>query len=363
MIIINTRRCYSNCNDTFARKSVLPCNLRGQRRKMGTANYSVSDVIHGPSVATLVAVEMILAFISNLFVILVTFCDKKSFKVPSTMFLSSLALANLLNSCFFMPFTVVTAATGMWVFGKTEEEKESMCYLVGFIFAYTVGLSIHTLALISVDHCLYILKPLVYERYMKPWLAGLVIITIWIAAALLDITPFLGLGEYQLSVTTASCLPVWEGHKDYVIYFSVIGILPFSVISVSTVWTFVFVWKFIMKERKRATADTSEIENKLYRRRLKNLLGIYGALLVANLVSFTMYIIVSIVGFLIGYEKIPDQVYCASLILFLLSNIANPLIQIYFRRDLKDTIIININRIKKLLGFTDERRESTITFI
>jgi len=105
--------------------------------------FFVSEDIIGSLLAAVIGIEMILAMIANSFIILYTVSHVKVLKQPSTIFLSSLAVANLLMSCLFMPFTIITAAAGEWIFGKTEEEKETTCQVVGFVFAYTVGLQIN----------------------------------------------------------------------------------------------------------------------------------------------------------------------------------------------------------------------------
>ena len=61
----------------------------------------------------------------------------------------------------------LTAAVGEWIFGKTAREKQAVCEFVGFMFGLCVGYSTHTLALISFDRFLFIVKPLLYIKYMK----------------------------------------------------------------------------------------------------------------------------------------------------------------------------------------------------
>ena len=61
-------------------------------------------------------------------------------------------------------------------------------------------------------------------------------------------------------------------------------------------------------------------------------------LLIFSVVTFSPYIITSLVGLIVGLENVPSDIYTTALILFLLNNVTNSIIQSYFRRDLRDCI-------------------------
>ncbi len=91
-------------------------------------------------------------------------------------------------------------------------------------------------------------------------------------------------------------------------------------------------------------------EKSVYNIRIRNLIGIFGMLLIFNVVTFSPYIIASIIGLIVGFDKIPSSIYSSVLILFLLNNVTNSLIQSYFRRDLRKTIEKFSKTFKRLLG-------------
>ena len=74
----------------------------------------------------------------------------------------------------FMPFMVVASAAEEWIFGR------ALCQITAFIFAYTVGISIHTLAAISFDRFLSIVKPHHHKKYMTWKVALGIVIFIWV---------------------------------------------------------------------------------------------------------------------------------------------------------------------------------------
>lgn len=90
-------------------------------------------------------------------------------------------------------------------------------------------------------------------------------------------------------------------------------------------------------------------EKSVYSIRVRNLIGIFGMLLLFNVISFSPYIIARIIGLIVGLENIPPAVYAAALILFLLNNVTNSVIQSYFRRDLHEAITKYFHKVTYLV--------------
>ena len=111
-----------------------------------------------------------------------------------------------------------------------------------------------------------------------------------------------------------------------------------------TTWTYIFTRNFLKNDFKRREAILNDNKDRIHEKsvysiRVRNLIGIFGMLLLFNVISFSPYIIARIIGLVVGLENIPPAVYAAVLILFLLNNVTNSVIQSYFRRDLHDAII------------------------
>ena len=303
-----------------------------------TSDFTVSEAIVGPLLAVVVALEMGLALLANSFILVFTLGQPKTLGKPSTILLLNLALSNLIMSTVFMPFTVVTAGAGEWIFGANEAQKSIVCSSVAFVFSFAVSASVHTLSAISFDRFLFIVKPLRHRQIMRPWTALLIVLGIYVLAVLFNITPFVGLGEYAFSPPIASCIPVWAGNTDYVIYVTVESTIPLGIILVTSIWTFLFTQRFIKKsynrQRGSSIKDDDNVSKSVYNNRLRNLLGIFGMLMVANAISFLPFIVISIVGIAIGLSDIPDVLYAMMFTLCLLNNVTNPLIQFYFRKEL-----------------------------
>ena len=300
--------------------------------------------INGPVFAVAVGIELILAIIFNLFIVFYTLCHYKILKQPSMIFLTGLALVNLLMPTLFLPFTVIAAAAGEWIFGETDEQRDGVCQFVGFVFSVAVTLTFHMLALISVDRFILIIKPTFYQKYMKSYIALILVGIVWLLAILKNISPFLGLGRNDFAGFVGSCLPVWE-HTDYVVYYSILTLIPVLVIIVTTVWTFCFSCRFIRREQS-VTSTQTEIDSNVYARKMCNLIGLFGMLLIIMIASIIPFILAGVAIASVGIENIPGPVYASAFVIYFLSNIGYSVVQIYFRGDIRGAIWHGMRQLK-----------------
>ncbi len=151
-----------------------------------------------------------------------------------------------------------------------------------------------------------------------------------------------GVGDYDWSRRLGSCFAIFVGHRTYVLLQAIHALIPLSTIVITTIWTFVFTRGFLRKNLKRQRTMLSiegyQVQKNIYNIRVKNLIGIFGSLMLFNFISWMPYVIVSLIGLGIGLDKIPNQIYSAAFVIFLFTNVSNPIIQIYFRKDLVDIL-------------------------
>ena len=287
-------------------------------------NFTLSDEINGPLLAGALAVQMVGALIANTVVLIATICQWKSLKLPSTLFFTSLVIAHLVMAVLFMPFYMISAATGEWIFGRTTQQKIATCSFVGYILCYSVIVIYMMLAAISFDRFLFIVKPHRYKQFMRPKAAVALIISIWVVAALLNSTPFFGLGRFGYT-SYGCCVPEWENQSGYFIYIFLLSLMIVCVIIVTSVWTYCFTRKFIQEHSQ--LADSS-----VYVSRKRRLIGIFGAMFIAYVVCFAP-------GFIVGipsqFFDVKAEAYATALSLFMTVTIINPIIQSYFRPDVQ----------------------------
>ena len=287
-------------------------------------NYS-SNGVNGPAVAAILTIEMVSGLIANGFVLVITITQRKSWKESSTIFFTSLILAHLVMLLLYFPFFIISSAAGKWIFGNTLEEKAATCSFAAYTAWCTILVISMTLAAISFDQFLFIVKPNHHKTFMKPWVALCHTISIWLLAALLNSTPFYGLGEFAYR-SYGTCGPVWKGNIGYVSFMLTMFGLIVAIIIITSVWTLCFTHNFLTRQSEIAGSSTSSV----YVSKKERLFGIFGAMFMVYIICFSPGFIV---GFFTQFVDTPDEVVVAMIICFAAITVANPLVQSYFRID------------------------------
>ena len=317
------------------------------------SNFTIGDDINGPLLAAVVFFQIVASLIANSFVLIVTLYNIKVLKQSSNIFLTNLILGNLFLTIFYLPSIAVTAAAGEWVFGTTLEQKNGFCDFFGCIYLNNVFFLVFTLAIISVDRFLFIVKPLLHKRVMNTKVAIGIAIGTWIASGVLSL---LGFAQgYVFDSYLVSCLPNWnsgDGGFDFALlsFMSVIVIIVCVIIIViTTVWTFCFTKQFLHKLKRQATTTVvisagREDSTHVYNRRVFKLVGMFGSLLGLTVILYIPSTILFIVGIATGTDKIVS-VYTTGLgVFYCCGYIFHPLVQSYFRKEQQEFIIKMIKK-------------------
>ena len=292
-------------------------------------NFTTTGNVNGPALSAVLAVETVIAFIANTVVLSITLYQRKSWKQSSTIFFTSLILSHLVMVFLYLPLCVIAVAAEEWIFGSTFNQKIATCSFAAYVIWYCVLVIQMTLAIISFDRFLFIVKPHFHKRLMKPWTALAFTIAIWILAAILNSGPFVGLGEYEYDDTYGSCVPLWQGNEGYILFMLIISMISITIIVVTSIWTFCFTRKFI-NDQSQVSGDS------VYVSRKKRLFGIFGSMLLVYGICFLPSIVS---GGITTVVILPDPVYAVNLVTFQFITVASPLVQSYFRPDIKAAII------------------------
>ena len=297
-------------------------------------NFTLSEDINGPLLAAVIGIEMLAGLITNSFVLVLTLCYLKDWKQPSNIFLTNMLLNNLVIILLVMPFSIITAASSEWIFGSTMNQKESVCQFVGCVFAYSSFVATESLVLVSFDQFFYIVKALQYDKYMTVNKAVIIVAVSWILAAFLSILPLLGFGVYEFVQSFGTCIPGWQGQTGYSIYlFLVISILVGSII-VTTIWTLCFTRKYL---KDKATGPIlTQGSNHVYASQQRRIIGLFGMLILVHLLCYTPALIVVFIGL---FTIIPSEPYATVYVLYLLLTSLIPLVQLFFRRDIREAVV------------------------
>ena len=299
-------------------------------------NFTLSEDINGPVLSAFYALVMVTGFVANLFVIIVTFCHPKSLKKPSTIFLTSLLLADLVLVVFVMPFSVISTASGEWIFGQSTEQKCGVCQFSGFMLWYGALLVTATLAIVSFDRFLSIVKPFIHKQYMKPHTAVIIIVIAWIICAVLNTTPLYGFGKFAYVSGHGACVPVWGTRQRLFLAFTlIIFLILIGTIVVTSVWVCCFTRRFLKQKQQRTQSC-----NNIYVNNNRRVIGIFGSLLLVCVLCFSPGVLTAAIHL---FTYVP---FTSAITIFCLYSItvANPLVQSFFRPDVRDTVKYMFNK-------------------
>ena len=297
-------------------------------------NFTLDEDIIGPLLAAVVGIEMVAGLITNSFVLILTLCLIKDWKQPSIIFLTNMLLNNLVITLLVMPFSIITAASGEWIFGSTVNQKESVCQFAACLFSYSFFTAIESLVLVSFDRFFFIVKALQYKKYMTANKAVIIVAVSWILAAFFSILPLLGFGANGFIPSCGLCATVWEGQIGYSIFFFVISLIFVGSIIVTSIWTLCFTRKYLTNTATGPIPTDTQGSN-VYAPQQRKIIKLFGMLILVHLLCYAPGLIVIFISL---FTPLPAVPYAIIFVSYLLLTSLIPLVQSFFRRDIKETI-------------------------
>ena len=314
-------------------------------------NFTLSEDINGPLLATAIGIEMVTGFVTNSFVLILTLCYLKAWKQPSTIFLTNMLLTNLITVLLVMPFSVITCATGEWIFGNTIDQKVAVCKFSAYISSYSVVAITLSLVLLSFDRFFFIVKALQYEKYMTVNKAVIIVAASWILVAIMVSPPLYGFGNFEFSSSYGICISGFENEVAFSIYtFIVCSCFVMSIVVTST-WTFCYIRKYLKKRNKRKLRESVYISQK------RKLIGLFGTLIIIHIICYSLAITAAAIG---SVTNLPFGLYATVFFMLMLITTLSPLAQAYFRTDVRYFVyskLIQIGIIKPHKNTSRQKRK------
>ena len=322
-----------------------------------TTHWQIAADLQGASVALAVVyiIFFLIAFPWNLFIVITYIVKYKLLKQPGNLFLFNLALADMLVSVTVLMFSFVAQAGKEFVLGFTDVVRCGVCEFSGFSLMFLVFLSFHLLAALSIDRFIHLAFPLRYKNLMSFGRAIVVLVIVWIVSLIVGLLPFVGFGQYEFNRQYGSCLPRFSGRNItsgllnfyYVIFCVLEALIPIIIIVVTNVFTYRLVAKFLRRNIRRrrtfrnpeAQASNTE-EERTHKKQQTQLVRVFGALCIANCVSWTpvIAVVLSIAAFgaiTMSVEDVPNAVYVFGWICYLFNPVVHPIIESFFVKDLR----------------------------
>lgn len=310
-----------------------------------------------PYAAAAIFIFFGISFLWNLFIIITYLVKFRLLKEPANIFLFTLAIYDLIASVVMTLFSFLIQATQEYIFGNDDVTRCLTCDMVGFFFVFVVSGSLHLLTALSIDRFIHLWRPLRYKKIMNHWKALIVVLLVTVlsfALAILPIAP--GFGQYEFNTRFGICVARLTGKSRigirnnlYFFFLVVEALVPISILSVTNVFTFRIVKRFLRRNfRRRSTyrhkrEEQSEDARK-HSHQQNQLVKVFGALFVANAISWSLIIVmVILVFFAIPAQLVPDELYIFAWFCYLTNPLFHPILESFFIKDLR----LVINRAKK----------------
>ncbi|XP_019856581.1 PREDICTED: high-affinity lysophosphatidic acid receptor-like [Amphimedon queenslandica] len=298
-------------------------------------NFTLSQDVNGPLLAAVIGMEMLAGLITNSFVLILTACHLKNWKQPTTVFLSNMLANNLVVILFTMPLSIITTASGEWIFGSTVSQKESVCYFAAFIFIFSILTATESLVLLSFDRFFFIVKALHYKKYMTVNRAFIIVAVSWLLAAFLSMLPFFGFGAFEFASSYGMCVPGWTGQAGYAIFSFIVISIFIGSITVTSLWTMCFTRKYL--KNAATNISTAASPGNPYAAQERRVIGLFGMLIIVHKLCYAPIVSFGLIE--IFTDVLTPAAYAVAFVVLLLLTVLIPLVQSFFRRDIKDAIV------------------------
>ena len=322
------------------------------------------------AVAVVFAIYFLLAFGWNFFIIATFLNKRKLLREPANILLLNLAIADLTIAMTQMFFSVVTEAAEEFIFGETDVVRCGMCDFTGVFFMLLYGVSMHTLATLSLDRFLLLYKPFRYKKIMTQRNTVLLVVGIWLISSFLALPPVLGFGQIEFNTRFGSCVPRFTGknlHSNlpnffYIAYVTLESLFPIVTIAICSFWTYRFINKFLTRNYRRRSFYNrrgndgvvhQRQEDSRYHHQQQQLVKVFGALLLSTLISwFPVILVIIVIGILGGKpEKVPDWVYVVGWICYLTAPVFHPIIESFFVKDMRLVVCKGVRQVNRASSF------------
>uniref|UniRef100_A0A1X7VUR0 G-protein coupled receptors family 1 profile domain-containing protein n=1 Tax=Amphimedon queenslandica TaxID=400682 RepID=A0A1X7VUR0_AMPQE len=190
-----------------------------------STDFVLTGDINSTTYAAVLGIEGVIGMIVNVAVLLMTLYQRKSWNQSSTIFFTSLLLSNLIIALWYFMSSIAVGAEE-WIFGNTFEQKNATCLFIAYLFWNCSMNSMMTLAAISFDRFLFIVKPYLHKRFMRPRVALILIIGVWLLCSLINTTPFCGFGVYRYYSPGGICSTSYETSGFFYLLFLVVHAEP-----------------------------------------------------------------------------------------------------------------------------------------
>ncbi|XP_064613159.1 LOW QUALITY PROTEIN: G-protein coupled receptor 161-like [Liolophura sinensis] len=182
-----------------------------ERATVGTP--LVCAFLKGSEPASVVFIIFLASLFTNSLVFLV-FYKKPALLTISNRFILNLAICNILNTIFVIPFVFVSLVAREWIFSAP------WCQGIGFLTTVTFSASTLTLVVISVDRYCAVISPLHYKMRVTSQRATVMILAVWTIAVGAALPPIFGWNHFEYQAEKFTCTVLWKSRDTSDQYYT-----------------------------------------------------------------------------------------------------------------------------------------------
>ena len=280
--------------------------------------------------ATICAISVLL----NGLVCVVFYKNKNLLNAPN-IFITSVALSDLLYSVTCLPLLVVTNAHGRWIYGDIS------CKATAFIATWSGLTSLMNLSFASYER--YVALVFLYKknRTFSKKKAVCFTVAMWLYALFWSVMPLCGWSGFELEGIGTSCSVRWKSRDILDLSYNICLILACYVLPVSIIIvSYHKSCREIIKSASRAKntwGKTSPFSRKAFVVERK-MVVLFGVMTVAFLVAWTPYAIVSLISMIAGPDVISDVTASIPAYIAKSSACYNPILYVFLYKQLRRQI-------------------------
>ena len=270
----------------------------------------------------------ILAFAGNVLICVAVLRTPCLRTVPN-MFVTNLAVSDILMAIVCMPISVYVLISSQWPFSSV------MCGLQGF-FMFSFGIvSQVNMSVIAVNRYFAVCRPFVCKIIFTPRNVLLIIALLWILPGIASVPPLMGWGYYAFNGGKAICIYPFNVNMIYTTIVQLLFIaIPFGLITLSYTKCFLAI-----RSNNRQVAqmqDNPHLANNQSRKARE--IRATGTMMFATLGFILCWVPVSVIDFtdiFTGGGNLPRQVLILNTFLIFTSSTINPFIYWLTNRDFR----------------------------
>ncbi|XP_075051486.1 cannabinoid receptor 2 [Mixophyes fleayi] len=300
-------------------------------------NYLIMDSIEKKVFITVIFIIIgALCILENSLVLSMIFTSSHLRKKPSFLFISSLAMADLLAS-FIFSYSFID----FHVFHGTGTPAVFLFKLGGVILSFTASLG--SLLLTAFDRYICIHKPTAYKTIVTRKKALLALTAMWISTILISYLPLMGVNCCALVTTCSELFPLID-NKYLACWIALIVILLSSIIFsyAHILWKAHLHAKYMEKNNLQAVRENTHVRLDI---RLAKTLAL---VLLVLIVCWTPALILMIHSLLFSLNDRLKTVFAFCSTLCLVNSMVNPLIYALRSRELRRRLIKRLRKFKCL---------------